>query len=37
MAIGPGKYDEAREAIPMGLVRIPRQPHDEYQIVETWA
>jgi len=28
--------DGAREVVPIGLVRIPRETWDEPQIVETW-
>lgn len=29
--------EEARAAVPPGLVRILRDPNDEVQIVETWV
>jgi hypothetical protein len=34
-AVGP-TLDCVRRQLPAGLYRIPRQPEDEPQIVETW-
>lgn len=30
------ELDEARQAVPRGLVRLPRAPEDDAKIVEVW-
>lgn len=31
-----GSLDEAREQVPQGTIRVPREPEDDAVIIETW-